>query len=582
MYVLYVTVLTIGVYVAPGLALMPRAAFDSRLAYAIPIVSVLLVTSIARALKPLGAFTETTVLVTSLSFAVLAVCRVWIVRARTEVHWPVTHRLIYMGSLCAGLFAAGELGLEGFEVDDEIFSWNLWAIQHAHGEPHDLFYTSYSPYPQTFSYLIAWKYQLLHSTDLQLPVKCSLAILTVSMAAAIGTAGRNFGAWSLYGFAGLAVVAFATSNLWSGVTRGLAETLMVPALTVSIALYLQWKRYPERTIWLWLASGCAVVAGLTKQPALLWLMLVFPVLVAAGRRPRDNAALIPVALAVCAGAVWLVTEGAGFWNNPRVIRHSQQDRDWLEQLLYASQAHLWEHPALSILLILCGYCVLRERSARGLYFGLILPFLILWLFFGAYASRLGTHVLTLSALLIVAHDYWPGRKRGSHGVSTRSRRLAQGGISIAVIFASISAWDTYKKRDFEFSFYDGGKNTINRYFGKDSDYIFNQVYKSDSTLWVPSDYIYGIFYSHNPIIRPNHRAKDFDAEYMRTSILRDRPDYLFDPGTITFKLMKSSFPEFLRRCKNWFEVVASPPNFFNFTVYRLKTDALDRDQECAQ
>ena len=411
-----------------------------------------------------------------------------------------------------------------------------------------------------------------------------MAVLTVSLLAAMGTAARGVGSRSLVCFIVLTIVAMAATGIRSAVTAGLAEILMIPALVVSVALYLHWRRSPENLTYLWLASGCAVVAGLSKQPALLWLMLVFPVLAVAGRRPRDNAALIPIALAVCAGAVWLLTEGAGFLDNRGVIEDAQKGRGWLEQILFAVQRFLVGKPPITALIVLAGYCVLRERFARGVYFGLVIPLLVLWLVFGAYSTRLGTHVMALSALLIAANDYWPGGRwrRMSTELSTRVRRFAHGLMATALVLAGIYAWDTYKKRGPEFSFYDGGKNTIYRYFGKDADYIFNQVYKGGSTLWIPSNYIYGIFYSHNPVIRPDGRWQDFDARHIRTSILRDRPDYLFDPGVITPGSMVSNFREFLRQCEDWFEVVAAPPNEFNYTVYRLKPDALDHNQECAQ
>ena len=75
MYLVYVAGLILGVYLAPGLALAPRAAFDSRLAYAVPILSVLIVTTLARILKPLGLFTETIVFSATLAFAVIAAWR---------------------------------------------------------------------------------------------------------------------------------------------------------------------------------------------------------------------------------------------------------------------------------------------------------------------------------------------------------------------------------------------------------------------------------------------------------------------------------------------------------------------------
>ena len=144
-----------------------------------PVVSVLIVTTLARMLKPLGLFTETIVVSATLMFAAIAAWRLYGLRSRTAAHWPAAHRLAYLFSVCIVLPAAARLGTSSFEVDDEIFSWNLWGVQHARGEPHDLL--TGAPYPQTFPYLIAWSYQLLGSIDLQAPVRCSFAILKVPL-----------------------------------------------------------------------------------------------------------------------------------------------------------------------------------------------------------------------------------------------------------------------------------------------------------------------------------------------------------------------------------------------------------------
>ena len=579
MFPVYVTSLIVGVYLVPGLALVPRAAFDSRLAYAVPIVSVLVVTLLARVLKIAGVFSEPVVLLATLAFAATAVYRVYRIKSEVEVHWPPTHRLVYLFSVCAGLFAAVRLGLSSFEVDDEIYSWNMWGIQHAFGEPHDLFYTR-APYPQTFSYLIAWSYQLLQSIDLQSPVKCGFAVLSASMVAAVGTCSARGGSKSVLWFIGLTIFAFATTDLYKNVTEGLAETLMVPALCVSVALYLLWSRDSEHSIRLWLASACAIVAGLSKQPALLWLMVMFPILVLIDvlRYRRTLFTLIPVAVAMLVGAFWLVTDGAGFLDNPGVVRHSQQGRDWVEQLLYAVNKHLVGRPGIAALLLLCAYTVLRGRIGRTIFFGLMIPWLLLWLFFGAYQTRLGAHVVALSALLIAANEYWPGTGRGpaevGGRVSMRVRRF---------VYAVMGVWDRLDKRGPEFSLYDGGKNTIYKYFGADADFVYREIYRSPSVLWIPSNYIYGIFYGYNPIIRPDHRAVKLDIERIRVDIIRNRPDYLFDAGDyVDYGPGSALLRELVAKCEDWFHTVAAPPNKYGYTVYRLDNDAVDRNEGCGR
>ena len=589
MFLVYVTSLIIGIYLVPGLALVPRAAFDSRLAYAVPILSVLVVTLLARALKVLGVFSEPVVLLTTLAFAVTAGYRVFRLRSKVEIHWPPAHRLVYMISVCAGLFAAVRLGLSSFEVHDEIYSWNLWGIQHAIGEPHDLFYTV-APYPQTFPYLIAWSYQLLQSIDLQSPVKCSFAVLSASMMAAIGASSARGGSKSVLWFFVLAILSLGTTGLYESVTRGLAETLMVPALCVSVALYLHWSRDSEHSIFLWLASACAIVAGLSKQPALLWLMVMFPVLAVVDvvRYRRTLLTLIPVAIALLFGAFWLVTEGASFLDNPNVVSHSQQGRDWLEQLLYAVNEHLVERPGLVVLLLLGTYAVLRGRIGRSIFFGLTVPWLLLWLFFGAYNTRLGAHVFALSALLIAANEYWPSRDTGlaeaGTRVSMRVRRLVYAAMGMVVIGAGFAAWDRLDKRGPEFSLYDGGKNTIYKFFGGDAEFVYREIYRSPKVLWLPSSHFYGIFYGHNPIIRPDHRAVKLDIERIRADIVRDRPDYLFAAGDqVAYGPGSALLRKFVAECETWFQTVAAPANNrHGFSVYRLDNDAVDRNEGCGQ
>ena len=588
MYCIYVFSLIFGVYFAPGLALMPRAAFDSRLAYAIPIVSVLIVTTLARALKPLGFFSEFWVFSTTLAFAATAAYRLYRYWPRAVMHWPTAHRLIYLFCVCAALPIAVRLGLSSFDHDDEIYSWNMWGVQHARGEPHDLYYTV-APYPQTFPYLIAWSYQLLGSIDLQLPVKCSFAVLSVSLMSAVGIASSWQDSKALLGAIGLVIFALYVVDIDESLSQGLAETLMVPAMAVSVALYLQHARTPQSPSYLWLASCTAVVAGLAKQPALVWLMLVLPALILDDvvRRRSGISNLVPVSIGWCLGVAWLATEGNGFWDNEGVVIHSQANRSWFTQLMYASNKYLVGMPALTTMLVLSAYAVLRGRRGQGIFFGLLLPALFLWFLFGAYEIRLGAHVLVVAALLIGANELLH-RDHGTlaqnrTNVSSSARNIVYLLMTVAVLHAGISTLNRLKDKGPEFSFYDGGKNTIYRYFGEGADFIYHDVYRSDKKLWIPSNYIYGIFYGHNSIVRPDHRTGNLDAARIKAEIARDRPDYLFESGDlVAYGPATALLRDLVLECRDWFERVVDPTNKYGYTVYRLNNDAVDLDKGCTQ
>ena len=606
MYPVYLASLILSVYLAPGLALAPRAAFDSRLAFALPILSVLVVTLLARILKLFGVFTGTAVLLVTLVFAAIAVWRLyrlWSGRLRVvpssgsrqvAVHWPESHRLVYLFSVCTALPSAVRLGLSSFAVDDEIYSWNMWAVQHARGEDHDLSYTVF-PYPQTFSYLIAWCYQLLGSIDLQLPVRGGLGILAASFLAAVGTASRRQDSGSLPWFMGLALFTLFLAGLHiHGLSRGLAEVLMIPALAVSVALHLQYARLrdagtPEAPAYLWLACAAALLAGISKQQALIWLMITFPILLTAEtvRRRRSLTALIPVAAVWGGGLLWLVTEGSGFLGNTGVIEASQRGRTWLEQLLHASNVHLAGRPAVLVLLIWCAWVVLRGRRGRGVFFGLVIPSLLLWFLFGAYNLRLGMHAAAVAALLIAANSFWPragGGESADAGVvlSTRIRHAVHGLAAAVAVLSGVAAWRIFEDRGPDFSLYDGGRNTIQRYFGDDAEFVYRSIYRGAYTLWIPSNYVYGVFYGHNPIVRPFPVWAPVTAEQIEADIVRDRPDYLFDAGDHVGPWpARYPFRELVAECGDWFEKVAGPSTGFEYIVYRLDHGAIDRNRECS-
>ena len=102
-------------------------------------------------------------------FMAIAAWRLYGLRPRTAGSIGRWHTGCSICSACVSCCPPPpRLGTSSFEDHDEIYSWNMWGVQHALGEQHDLFYTV-APYPQTFSYLIAWSYQLLGSIDLQTP-----------------------------------------------------------------------------------------------------------------------------------------------------------------------------------------------------------------------------------------------------------------------------------------------------------------------------------------------------------------------------------------------------------------------------
>lgn len=191
LYLLYCFILLAFVYVSPALALFPRLVLSARTSIAIPFVSIFAVGVLERILSVAGIFSQAVVVFISVAFALIALYRVrrLIVAGNFMFEWPSPHvfLLIFNGFIAFGF--AAELGTTSFALDDEIYSWNMWAVQHYLGEPVDYYYTR-SAYPQLFAVPIAYCYKLLGSIELQLPVKALFGIFPFCLLSAIALAPR--------------------------------------------------------------------------------------------------------------------------------------------------------------------------------------------------------------------------------------------------------------------------------------------------------------------------------------------------------------------------------------------------------
>ena len=583
MYGVYLGVLLLGLLVLPAVAVWPRLAFDARLAFAIPTFSVLVVTTLVRLLQVFGAFNRTTVVTIVLGLAVVAVIRLWRGRSRFEAHWPQPSLLVYVFSIALLVPTALDQGLTSFLRSDEIYSWNMWAVNHVLGEPPDLFYTQ-APYPQNLPLFIATAYNLLGSIELQMPIKCSFALLWASMFAAIGMsvpASSRVNVPGMMLFGSLAFILLSKDLIGRGLSSGFSETLMVPSLVVSVALYLKHAQVSCKRETLWLSSALAIGAALAKQPALLWAMVSLPL--AAGwqayRQGLSRGSLrdiLPLGLSILCGALWLVTEGADFEDNRAVIRVSLGDRSVADQLLQAAGSHLIENPLLGVMVatLIVAVAFRKSKGVLPVATAFFLPSMILWFLFGSYGPRNGYHLIGVASLLIVASQAWERLPRRVH-----LRSVGIPLILMASIHVSSMVQFRLDRKEEGFDVYRGGRNTIQAYFGADADRVYRDIYDQDKTLWIPSQYIYGIFYGHARVVRPDN---DLPIAEIKRGIVTLKPDYLFDPGSLRFGRSVVALRELVGDCPAWFEVIARPPNRMNFTVYKLSKQVVHRDSDCWQ
>jgi hypothetical protein len=541
-------------------------------------VGVLAVTLTARLLKGIDLFEPWVVQTVTVLAVVTAVARVLNLRKELRPNWPRAHALLYVFSFAAVLPIAVKQGLNGFSTNDEIYSWNMWAIQHAQGETIDLSYTR-APYPQSFSYLIAWCYQVLGSTDLQLPVKAAFATLSGAAMAAIGVVGRANNIRYAASAVVLILYLLYAADVYETLSTGLAETLMIPALTVSVALYLIFDHRRDSKSLL-LCAVTALLAGLSKQPALIWLMLVLPLLSTATiyRAQEPLAILWPVAVAWLGGLAWLLTEGLGFQENQGVVSASIQDRTLLEQLQHAAATHIIGEPAFALILLAAGFSVHRTGTGRGIFWLLLVPSLVAWFIWGAYNTRLGVHVVMLGALLVAASGFGGllGQQRSTRPNSTRVFTLAVAALCvISLAYSFLDARKELEARNPAFSLYDSPSNVIRKFFGPAAPSVLQQVFRNpEEVVWAGTNYVYGIFFSHNPLVRPT--AVRLTAPELKQSLLHREATIIVDDGDLArVSLSAAALRELVGSCPGAFELLAESPVSYHYRLYRINRAELE-------
>lgn len=585
MFIAYCVALLLLVYLAPALALYPKLILSSRTVVAMPFISIAIVAIAQGVLAAAGSYTHITVTGLSLALLLTAVARMTLMlkhRNTLVVYWPSTHRWLLLFSLLLGIYWAARLGSTGFDNDDEIYSWNMWAIQHYQNEPIDFYYTG-AAYPQLFAILISYCYKLLGNIELHLPIKAMFAIFPIALWGTIAVAPKDASASNAIRSVVVMLLLFVAVGQFFGV--GLADPLMASSLIVAIFLFMQYQTNPEQPVLLALSVVCAAVALHAKQPALTWAIFSFPViaLIATSKRQLPPMTLLGAGVLLALGLIWVFGSGSGFQHNQGVLAASQEGRDALAQLLFAIKKHSIEQPLVPLFIVAAVFSVMRTRGHRDILILFLLPALIAWLLYGAYGLRLGIHVVALSALLIAASNYPLPVFLGGGDLSIKgerfARRSAMAFIIIAALLATTAAIYQVNKNlklyGNQFSPYIAGKNTIAKFFGKDAGFVFKELYdKPNLLLWVSTNYIYGVFYSHTPMMRPDLRnMPQYNVSMLLEDIKLRRPNYLFDGGQWVDYTPASGLLRELaeQQCPYLFERVVKR-NKYGYIIYRLQND----------
>lgn len=583
MFLIYCLAMLLLVYLAPALAVYPNLLVSSRTVVAVPFVSIAVIGVSQTLMSWAGFYNRPVVLALSCFLAFIAVTRlVVLLRRGTVFDWPPAHRALLLFASALGCYWAANLGTTGFDTDDEIYSWNMWAIQHYLNHEIDLYYVQAS-YPQLFSVLISYNYKLVGNVELQLPVRALLAIFPIALWGAIAVAPRTVTFSN--SFRSIVVMLLLAGGIGRYFSTGLADPLMASSLVVAIFLFIQYRESPEKYELLVLSVVCTAVAVFSKQPALIWGLFSFPLIIffeiVRKRLPPVSITGAIATFSLC--LFWILGPGTGFHHNPGVVVASQQGRGFIEQLVFAITERFIDDPLVALFLCTSLVAVARARQHRDIALLFLVPGLIAWLLYGAYDTRLGIHLIALSALLLAATGYcipeWLGGGSFDRVESiVRPRLLVMSIFMITLVGGAVvyRANKNIHRIGEQFSLYDAGHNTIVKYFGEDAEIVIRETYnRPDKLLWIPSNYIYGIFYGHTPVIRPDRwNPGENHVIALLREIERWRPNYLFDSGDrVAFgpgsKRLRELATDY---CPELFEVRAGPPNKYGYTLYRLRNN----------
>lgn len=586
MYLLYCLCLFLWVYTLPALAIYPKLATSPRLLFVVPVFSVGVIYVAVTCLQALALYNASAVLLLSGAFTIVAAYRLASLKSKWD--WPNMDKAVWLFILCLILPYSVKLGTEAFERGDEIYSWNFWGLQHYFNEALDFSHTS-ATYPQLFPKLISYCYMLLGDIQLQCPVKAMLGMFSIALLGAWASVLTPFTPKRLVFFllGVLYVVGFL--KLEQFFNDGYADPIMSAALVVSIAVLLQ-ASFGQRLALakehlVGIAVFCGFVACATKQPAFLWLVLVMPIFLTIESFCLKQYRWLGFAtLSVALAALWFMTEGSQFYNNQGVIYLSFEGRGYVEQFFHVFTRYLIKNPLLLLLLVATGLWA-KTRQTRIIFYGLVIPHTFLWLMFGAYQLRLGQHVISVSTLLCFI--YLSERELPTSltwlkaWIVNKPRPLLSAMLGISLVACVGLYAKAYFKEKPYLDFKQGGRVSLERYFKADAQKVYDEIYLNDQALlWVPTRYIYGIFYRHTQLTTPDyHRYQPYTQAGVIEELRYKLPDYVF---TVSEEVIDGpasrTLAQVIDQCPDSFELFATPPNKFNYTTYKIDKSQLLNDQ----
>lgn len=462
----------------------------------------------------------------------------------------------------------------GFIRHDEIYSWGMWGVQHALRQPHDLHYTG-APYPQLFAYEIGSVFlaQGNHVAHFFAKLIAGLPGLLILIVLGEFTAKsqRKWINWLTLLLAVGSVISLASPMYWA-----YADPLASALLLCSFSLILQYARRPGQLRLIVLASVCALVASLTKQPGLVWCLASLPVMALFGiwRMGWKKAVLVPCLIAMALAAVWPLLVAPTFTNNQGVLDIAQNNGGLLASFLKSTKSYIVKSPDLGLLLLFPAVVALTNKPGRVLWLCFILPYLAIWFIVGSYEKRHGLHVILVSVALCnhILMCKYPQAPRAmiSQQMSPAIRRTGLRCASLCIVISGIAL----AHLRYASSLQDGNRAIFVSQFGSDAVSIYDDIITNQLHVFTVSNYQYGMFFNRTPLYRPDAGDTHATGQKLKNYLTSSQSAYTFTSGDWSFGPYSAQIERLAQQCPEALELLKKSTIQPQPAIYKVHQEAL--------
>jgi len=581
-YLPYTFLLMLFILYLPALALSPRLIAQPRLAAGIPIFSIAIISAIAFILFEMGWYSHSIITTITLVIGIIAIIRLGLHRKKLFTEWGRDQRALLLINISMILPLIAISGLSAFIVDDALVSWNYWATHYYLDQNAAIISGGY---PQAFSILLSYCYKFLDSLQYQGPVKAMLVILPLTLLNLLAFNNKNIKhyIWIYFIIAIICVFpGFLNFGFYRFYSFGYADPLLAAALLTSaqmLCLYCESEDNDEnKNDYLWLSVISAMLASLSKQPGFFWVLWGFPLIILSKaykkkKRKLSWQEIIAIVAVIIPVGIWLTGNGSHFYHNQGVISTSTGSAiisaSILLKTFFGSVLNYFiKQPSLLIIYILAGIAAYQDINKKILYLGFILPSTVLWFIFGAYNIRLGLHLLVLCAWLILSSEFL--QQFFYFNKLNILYRLRNWIIILSLVFFGFfsireQVVQHHGVQDNIFPL-NSPKTVIAYNFSTGAPFIYEQVFNhSHISLWIPTQYIWAIFYGYNKIIMPSDNA---NLAALSQQLLATKPEYIFTSGKIPSPIT-GQLSILIKKCPESFIEIPLGTPYYAYQFYRF-------------